>query len=92
MFPGIWDPGTKKAAKENPSCLNINSDLEAMMSPKYYTIGFGCLHLCKAFVNIVRNYVIQHRGEYFGTNILIALRKDSESFQSMKNAVFVGNL
>ena len=92
VFHVTWDMGSghKKTVKENPSCLDASSDIEQMMSPKYYTIGFGGLHLCKAFVNIIRNYVIQHNGEYFGTNILIALRKNSTLLQMMKNAVFVG--
>ena len=92
VFHVTWDLGSGhiKSVKENPSCLDASSDIEQMMSPKYYTIGFGGLYLCKAFVNITRNYVIQHNGEYFGTNILIALRKNSTLLQMMKNAVFVG--
>ena len=58
--------------------------------PKYYSIGFGGLDLCKAFVNILRNYNLQNNGEYFGTNILIALKEKSPLLQQLKNAVFVG--
>ena len=52
--------------------------------------GFGALHLAKAFVNSIRNHVVQHNGEYFGTDILIALRNECASLQNIKNAVFVG--
>ena len=92
VFHINWDMGSshKKTVKENPSCLNGSNDIEKMMNPMCYTIGFGGLHLCKAFVNSIRNHVVQHNGEYFGTDILIALRNQCASLQNIKNAVFVG--
>ena len=92
VFHVTWDMGSghKKTSEESSFCLDVNSDTELMMSPKYYTIGFGGLHICKALVNILRNYNIQHNGEYFGTDVLIALREISASLQLLKNAVFVG--
>ena len=92
VFHISWDMGSshKKTVKENPCCLNGSNDIEKMMNPRCYTIGFGGLHLAKAFVNSIRNHVVQHNGEYFGTDILIALRNECASLQNIKNAVFVG--
>ena len=94
VFHVTWDMGSghKKTSKESSFCLDSNSPPEIMMSSKHYTIGFDGLHICKAFVNIIRNCNIQHDGEYLGIELLIALREASETvlLQQLKNAVFVG--
>ena len=92
VFHVLWDMGSghKKAAKRSSNGLETTSTDEEMMSSKKYTIGFGGLHMAKAFVNCMRNHVLQHDGEYYGTDMLLALRNISEILQLIKNAVFVG--
>ena len=91
VFHNSWDMGSshKKSAKLNPNVLNPSSSENDMMDPKKCTVGFGGLHLAKAVINMSRNYVLQYEGEYFGVNMLISLRNQSELLQSIKNAVFV---
>ena len=91
VFHNSWDMGSghKKSAKSNPDILNLSSSENDMMDPKKCTVGFGGLHLAKAVINMSRNYVLQYDGEYFGVNMLISLRSQSELLQSIKDAVFV---
>ena len=88
----LWDMGSshKKTAKQSSSGLELDSTDSEMMDPRRYTIGFGGLHLSKSFVNTTRNHVLQFNGEYFGVDMLIALRDECDLLQLIKNAVFVG--
>ena len=84
VFHDNWDMGGshKKVRREETSfILDLSSDESALLNSKAYTIGFGGLHIAKAFVNSTRNHVLLHDGQHFGIDMLISLRKVSDCLQ-----------
>ena len=87
----LWDMGSgHKKADKLLYHLTEESSIEEIMSTDIFTVGFGGLHLGKAFVCTARNYVLSFNGEHFGVNILNELKQSCEILKQVNNSVFVG--
>ena len=87
----LWDMGSgHKKADSDWYHLSEDSPEAEMLSTQMVTIGFGGLHLCKAFVCASRNHVLNFNGEDFGVNILMELKQHCKILQGINNSVFVG--
>lgn len=87
----LWDMGSgHKEADIEWYHLSEDSPESEMYSSKIVTIGFGGLHLGKAFVCASRNYVLSYDGEEFGVNILNGMKESCEILQGINNSLFIG--
>ena len=89
----LWDMGSShkrtKLVTATSSDLHSKSADEDFLSPVKFCICFGGLHLAKACTNAMRNHIMTHNGMNYGMNVFRAIKKISETLQSIKQAVFM---